>query len=456
MLGGCLFFAALLGAAQSVSLPSFHAASKEDGTALLERMGKWWAQVGDRVYHAPPPGLGLSSDSKHYFYALGSKAAVPQALQAQRVGGEDRLHIFHLPEREVQSAMVQVAATQNGSRRSALSSLQQLKNGLIIRSEFPPYKLKGDYINPLAKSGHEALEKSVVGSITADGIYAYLSRITQLPSSLEPTRSASNGSASEAVEEYLENQFKSMGLTACRQAFTLNSATYTNVLALVPASGGSTDTVTVGAHYDSIPARGAAPGAEDNGSGLAALLALAKAFTDAKVRPNTNIYFVAFAAEESGLLGSDFFAKELQSGKPAMRPECTARGLGTSFLERSGRHQAIIMDEVGWRTKVMPNPTVNLESYNWTTVVLDHLAHSSAVHNGKALDITHSDHPFGSDHMSWLNRNMPAVLTINGDDSNYPHYHKSSDTIDHVDKKLMHMIAKMNMGALLRMAGVAS
>jgi len=315
-------------------------------------------------------------------------------------------------------------------------------------------------MNPLAKSGHVPLENRVVGSITADGIYSTLSRITQLPNTKVPSRSASNGSASEAVERYLEEQFKSMGLTPCRQPFTHNGASYTNVFALVPASGGSTDTVTVGAHFDSIPAKGAAPGAEDNGSGLATMLAMAKAFTDAKVRPDKNVYFVGFAAEEAGLLGSDVFAKELQTGKPTLRQECTAKGLGTSFLQRSGRHQAIIMDETGWKTdaKAFPMPTVNLEAYGWNSTrgVMNHLADSSACHNGQALSVTHSDHPFGSDHMSWLSRSMPAVLTINGDDANYPHYHQSSDTIDHVDKQLMHMIAKMNMGALLRMAGVAA
>mmetsp|Transcript_25021 Transcript_25021/g.48909 ORF Transcript_25021/g.48909 Transcript_25021/m.48909 type:complete len:463 (+) Transcript_25021:3-1391(+) len=458
MFPGYLFFAALLGVAHSVSLPSFHVAAKESATALLERRGKWWAQVGDRVYHSPPPELGLSPDSKSYYYALGSRAAVPKALQAHRVGGEGRLHIFHLPAKEVPSAMVEVAATQNSSRRSALSSLKQLRNGLVVSEVFPVYELKGNYVNPLVKSGQEDLEKRVVGSITADGIYAYLERITKLPGGGEPSRSAHNVTASEAVQSYLENQFKSMGLRACRQPFQRQGATFTNVFALVPGSGGSTDTVTVGAHYDSIPSKGAAPGAEDNGSGLAALLALAKAFTDAKVSPKKNVYFVAFAAEESGLLGSDVFANAIKTGTPLMRPECMAKGVGSSFLERSGKHQAIIMDEVGWKSGVFPNATVNLETYDWVqdSGELEHLAQSSRLHNGKALNVTRSFHPFGSDHMSWLSRQMPAVLTINGDDANYPHYHKSSDTIDHVDKHLMHMITKMNMGALLRMASIAN
>merc|ERR1711957_431801 len=71
---------------------------------------------------------------------------------------------------------------------------------------------------------------------------------------------------------------------------------------------------TVGAHYDSRPFSGAAPGADDNGSGVAALLAIAKAFTDTKAQTKKNVYFVGFAGEEDGLDGSAAYTKALFEG----------------------------------------------------------------------------------------------------------------------------------------------
>ena len=49
-----------------------------------------------------------------------------------------------------------------------------------------------------------------------------------------------------------------------------------------------------------------------------------------------------------------------------------------------------------------------------------------------------------------------SVLTIQGDDEAYPDYHKESDVIENVDLDYATKIIKMNMGGLLRMAGVRS
>merc|ERR1719174_1085278 len=109
------------------------------------------------------------------------------------------------------------------------------------------------------------------------------------------------------------------------------------------------------------------------------------------------------------------------------------------------------MDEVGWESKSLQRPTVNLESYDSSKPVLDELRESSQTHNGDELAVVHSNHPFGSDHMSFLNHQMKAVLTINGDDEAYPHYHQSTDTINNVNPDLMAKITRMNLGGLMRM-----
>jgi len=436
-------------------LPSLPAAALPTGTAHLERDGKWWAQVGDRVYHAPQPASGLSKHVSHYYYAVGSESALPEELRQKRVGGQGRLHLFHIPpDSQHTESLVQAEAMQAGSRRSSLSGLQKLFHGINLSTQFPLYVRDEHYENPLAKTGHLAVERSAVGHVTPDGIYEYLTKITQLPDEIYPTRSSANGTASLAVQTFLQDTFKAMGLKTCGHSFALSDGkVLTNIIGYVPGTG--SDTVTLGAHYDSIPAYGAAPGAEDNGSGLAVLLMLAEAFMKSNIMPRKTVYFVAFAGEEQGLLGSNAFAGELQSPSGAIPKMCQSpNGLGSSFMQRKARHEAIIMDEVGWQSPKLMGPTVNLESFDWASNILEHLAQSSSAHNGQDLTVIHSNNPFGSDHISFLSRSLPAVLTINGDDEAYPNYHQSTDTISNVNKRLMHLVGKMNMGALLRVAGV--
>ncbi len=80
-----------------------------------------------------------------------------------------------------------------------------------------------------------------------------------------------------------------------------------NVFGVAKAKGGSKDWLLVTAHYDHLGMMGQAlfPGANDNASGVSMLLSLADHF---KKNPSkTNILFVAFAGEEAGLKGSEWF-----------------------------------------------------------------------------------------------------------------------------------------------------
>jgi Zn-dependent M28 family amino/carboxypeptidase len=84
-----------------------------------------------------------------------------------------------------------------------------------------------------------------------------------------------------------------------------------NVLGRLPGQGPlAGEAVLIGGHYDhfgiSTPVGGDSiyNGAEDNASGTAAVLAAAEAFVRSGIRTNRSVVFVAFTAEESGLLGS--------------------------------------------------------------------------------------------------------------------------------------------------------
>lgn len=83
-----------------------------------------------------------------------------------------------------------------------------------------------------------------------------------------------------------------------------------NVFAYLPAKKRSKKTIVFSAHYDHLGRMGANtyfPGGNDNASGTAMLISMAKYFTENP--PNCNILFIAFAGEEAGLVGSKYFVE---------------------------------------------------------------------------------------------------------------------------------------------------
>ncbi|HEU4570661.1 MAG TPA: M20/M25/M40 family metallo-hydrolase [Gemmatimonadales bacterium] len=104
-------------------------------------------------------------------------------------------------------------------------------------------------------------------------------------------------------------------LDATVQSQVARSETY-NVVARLPGRGPHrAEAVLIGGHYDHLGIGPAVDGdsiyngALDNASGTAAVLTLAEAFARSGVRPDRSLLFIAFGAEESGLLGSGAFAE---------------------------------------------------------------------------------------------------------------------------------------------------
>jgi leucyl aminopeptidase len=94
-----------------------------------------------------------------------------------------------------------------------------------------------------------------------------------------------------------------------------------NVICHLQGSVHPDSLLILGAHYDNILDDGdpfeLVPGADDNGSGVAAAIEIARVMKLKDYKPAISIRFVAFAAEEVGLLGStDFVAKTAWSGRP--------------------------------------------------------------------------------------------------------------------------------------------
>jgi hypothetical protein len=117
--------------------------------------------------------------------------------------------------------------------------------------------------------------------------------------------------AAIAAQNSLLARFQALGLAASLHSFDSNAD---NVIAEIPGALEPAKVVIVGAHYDSYTSSGAtasAPGADDNGSGTAAVLELARIFAASGQPFRYTVRFCLFSSEEFGLVGSAAYSDDL-------------------------------------------------------------------------------------------------------------------------------------------------
>jgi len=131
----------------------------------------------------------------------------------------------------------------------------------------------------------------------------------------------SGTSGNSAIEQFIVSRFRNLGLKPYNWTYTQSfnyedSIPVRNVVGYLPAIHQSSEYIVVGAHYDHIGVLSDRiyNGADDNASGVTALLALAEAFQKMKddgAGPRKNILFVAFDGKELDLCGSRYFVEHL-------------------------------------------------------------------------------------------------------------------------------------------------
>ena len=116
---------------------------------------------------------------------------------------------------------------------------------------------------------------------------------------LHPDRSDTTKEADAA--QYIKDKFIERGYQSKLQRVPFDRYEYeTNNVIAIKDDPNTTDCIVIGAHYDSVGV-----GANDNASGIVALLQIAQELKDVKLP--FDVYFVAFGGEEQGLLGSQAF-----------------------------------------------------------------------------------------------------------------------------------------------------
>ena len=187
-----------------------------------------------------------------------------------------------------------------------------------------------------------------------------------------------------------------------------------NILAYLP--GRSDEYVVLGAHYDHLGrgnASSLAPsqigqihhGADDNASGTAGLLELARVFSRERGQLERGILFAAFAGEELGLLGSAHWVKH-----PSLPLDKAVAMLNMDMIGRI-KDGKVYVGGVGTGSNLRP------------------LVESALTRHKLAVDFSSSGYA-ASDHTSFVTQRIPVLFFFSGLHSDY---HKPSDTWEKID-----------------------
>jgi len=215
----------------------------------------------------------------------------------------------------------------------------------------------------------------------------------------------------QAARTYLSDQLSSIGLATTLDDYGQGA----NVVAeLASTTDGATEWIVIGAHFDS---EGGSPGANDNATGVAAVLAVARALKDVPCR-SRGVMFVMFDQEEVGLVGSNAFAKRVRAAATPIVAVHT-------------------VDQVGWDADndrtfeiELPTPALFAEYQASATVV-----------GAKVVETKTT----GTDHQAFRTRGYEAAGVteeyVAGDTS--PHRHLPGDTSSTVQAEYLALAARL-------------
>lgn len=258
--------------------------------------------------------------------------------------------------------------------------------------------------------------------------------------------------SSVEAASYIFGQFQAMNIAVEYQEFMAGVHSVRNVIATISGASADAPQFLFGAHYDSenkdvrtvfdgqtLPA----PGADDDASGVACVLELARVLSDLRLR-NT-VRFVAFGAEENGYDSSGGLAGSMSYVE-------SEKAKGISY------EACWILDMIGYGGG-SENHTVVI--VNEDSVRLGSKMQEMVGAMGIELSIEVESNPssLSSDHASFWSAGYPAALLIESDRTTgvyefNPYYHSTEDTVDKLSEGQIVAVAQGLVATLMNMSSL--
>lgn len=228
---------------------------------------------------------------------------------------------------------------------------------------------------------------------------------------------------------------------SCSLAVERDPIDVPNVIGWYPGSDPALrhEHICIGAHLDHLGVqRGELyPGADDNGSGSAAIIQIAKAIHANPVKPRRSVLFIAFCAEERGLLGSRHYARN--PTKPLDDMLCMLN------IDMIGRDEELPNEPADQNRNTIHLVGSQLESTGFHQLVLEMNRHVGFVFEYDEEQTV----AYRSDQASFADKGIPVSFLFGGFN---PYYHKTTDTMDGINFSKIANAARLNYLVLMRAA----
>ena len=246
------------------------------------------------------------------------------------------------------------------------------------------------------------------------------------------TRDASTSNC-EAAGTSIVDHFRSLGLATQSDYFTFGSKPYStsNIIATLPGRADPQRVVIICAHYDSRSRQPetAAPGADDNASGTAAVMEAARVLSSTPF--DFTVKFIAFSAEEGALAGSRHYAED-------------ARRRGEQIVGVVNLDMIGYVDRAPEDVDVAVNAASDWLGSHFTSAA----AMYAALPSVKQVDPSLAR----SDNLSFWTEGYPALVAVSDLPVTNPHYHTPTDEFETLD---MDFATAVSRAAIATIAGLA-
>ena len=236
-----------------------------------------------------------------------------------------------------------------------------------------------------------------------------------------------------AAANFVQSSLQSAGYFVQRQGYTVGTRTCHNLEVEIAGVNRPEEIVVIGAHYDSVTG---APGANDNASGVGAMLALARSFAGKK--PARTLRFVAFVNEEPPYFQTESMGSLVYARRSSERGENVVAMIS---LETVG----YFSDAKGSQSYPKPFSLLYPSTGNFIAFIGD-VSSRQLVRDAIGSFRRHAKFPSEgaavpggidgvgwSDHWAFWQVGYPAIMVTDTAPFRYSHYHTDKDTPDKID-----------------------
>jgi hypothetical protein len=281
---------------------------------------------------------------------------------------------------------------------------------------------------PLSREGKQAAER----------LRADVSAIAASP------RNVAHSAALDHAARYVERSLAGQGYAVELQPFRAGGAMVRNIEAVIEPKQAAAPTMVIGAHYDSW---GDSPGANDNGSGTAAILELARRLVDLRGKSALRIRLVLFVNEEPPFfqtehMGSLVYARRLKARGEAVLGMLSLETMGF-YSERDGsQHYPWPLGLFYPRDGDFIAFVGPISSRRFLRQAVGEFRRAANFPSIGGVAPTAMQGIGWSDHWAFDRVGIPAAMVTDTAPFRYPHYHAASDTPDKLDyERLARVVA---------------